>query len=160
MEPPSQLLEDANFSVLTCIQCGTCTGSCPSGRFTAFNTRRIVLAARRNEDVYHDPNLWMCTTCYQCQERCPREIDIVDAILALRSEAVHAGIMLQAHRDVCELMIETGHAVPIDEETKMKRERLGMRAIPETVHSFPDALKDVKTLLASTGFDRLLKNDS
>ena len=56
---PAKLLEEEGFSYLTCIQCGTCTGSCPSGRYTSLNTRRIVLLASRNMDVYHDEDLWI-----------------------------------------------------------------------------------------------------
>ena len=71
------------------------------------------------------------------------------------SLAVHEGIMLPAHRRVSHLLLQHGHAVPIDDSVKEKREQLGMKALPETVHRCPDALLDVQTLLKSCGFDRL-----
>jgi len=154
---PANLLEDEGFSFLTCMQCGTCTGSCPSGRYTSLNTRRIVLSARRNKDVYHDDDLWMCTTCYQCQERCPRGIKIVDGILTLRAESVHLGVMLPAHRKVAELVMEKGHAVPINDANKANRKALGMNELPETVHKYPEALDQVKKLIKATGFDKLVE---
>jgi heterodisulfide reductase subunit C len=153
---PARLLEDEGFSFLTCMQCGTCTGSCPSGRYTSFNTRRIVLSARRNKDVYHDKDLWLCTTCYQCQERCPRGIKIVDGILTLRTESVHSGLMLPAHKKIAELVIETGHAVPINDAVRTNRKDLEMDELPETVHKYPEALDQVKTLLKLTGFKELV----
>jgi len=158
---PSQLLEDMGFSIQTCMQCGTCTGGCPSGTYTGLNTRRIVQSARRDKDVLNDDDLWMCTTCYTCQERCPRGIKIVDAILALRTEAVHSGIMLPAHRMVAQVVILKGHAVPINDDTKEQRKQLGLDALPAIVHKFPDSLEQVKKLLASTGFVELIaKEDS
>ncbi|MCL7475288.1 MAG: CoB--CoM heterodisulfide reductase subunit C [Methanosarcinales archaeon] len=155
---PLKLLDDEGLTFLTCMQCGTCTGSCPSGRYTSLNTRRIVLSARRNKDVYQDKDLWMCTTCYQCQERCPRGIKIVDGILALRTESVHMGFMLPDHRKVAGLVIEKGHAVPINDANRDKRKKLGMDELPETVHKYPDALDQVKKLLMATGFVQLVKD--
>ncbi len=152
----SDALKDAGIEILTCLQCGTCSGSCPSGRYTGMITRKLVRKARVSTDVLHDPDLWMCTTCYTCQERCPREIKITDAILAIRTIAVHEGIMLPEHRRVSQLVLEYGHAVPINDAVKEKRVRLGMEALPETVHKYPDALADVQTLLESCGFDKLV----
>ena len=150
-------LKDADLDVLTCMQCGTCSGSCPSGRYTSLNTRKIIRSARLGRDVLHDENLWMCTTCYTCQERCPRNLKIADVILAIRAIAVHDGIMLPAHRKVSQLVMEYGHAVPINDYVKEKREKLGLDALPETVHKYPDALSDVQTLIRSCEFDKLVE---
>ena len=38
-------------------------------------------------------------------------------------------------------LLECGHAVPLDEETKKKREELGLEPIPETVQKYPEALR-------------------
>ena len=149
-------LQNAGLDVLTCMQCGTCSSSCPSGRYTSLNTRRIVRGTRVGKDILHDEDLWMCTTCYTCQERCPREIKIADTILAIRTIAVHEGIMLPAHRKVSQLVLEYGHAVPINDDVKEKREKLKMDPIPGTVHKYPEALADVQTLLRSCEFDKLV----
>jgi heterodisulfide reductase subunit C len=149
-------LQNAGLDVLTCMQCGTCSSSCPSGRYTSLNTRRIVRGACVGRDVLHDEDLWMCTTCYTCQERCPREIRIADAIMTVRTIAVHKGIMLPAHRKVSQLVLEHGHAVPINDDVKKKREKLGMDPLPGTVHKYLEALADVQTLLQSCEFDKLV----
>ncbi|WP_321419632.1 CoB--CoM heterodisulfide reductase subunit C [uncultured Methanomethylovorans sp.] len=140
-------LKEAGIDILKCMQCGMCTGSCPSGRHTSLNIRRLVKHAIKSRDVLEDKELWMCTTCYTCQERCPRRIDIVDAILKIRSIAAHEGIMLTEHRQVIKLFLEHGHAVPIDEINIKKREELGLEMLPETVHKYSDALDELKTLL-------------
>ncbi len=159
MTKPSQLLEDMGFSIQTCMQCGTCTGGCPSGTYTSLNTRRIVQSARRDKDVLNDDDLWMCTTCYTCQERCPRGIKIVDAILGLRTEAVRNGIMLPEHRKVSQMVISKGHAVPINDDSITKRLQLGLDELPANVHKFPEALEQVKKLLESTGFVELIAEE-
>lgn len=159
MTTPSRLLKDEGYSVLSCIQCGTCTGSCPSGRYTSFNVRKLVIDARRDQDVLHDETLWMCTTCYKCQERCPRGIRIVDALLTLRTEAVHKGVMLPEHRTVAAALIRSGHGVPINAEGKKRRMVMGLSELPGTVHRYKNALDEVQCLLKSTGFDRLIPDE-
>jgi heterodisulfide reductase subunit C len=152
----SNLKESTEFSkILTCFQCGTCTGSCPSGRYTSLNVRRIVRDSIK-KDVSGELDLWMCTTCYNCQERCPRGIKITDEILLLRSDAVKKGRILPAHRKVCEFLVETGHAVPIDDAHRAIRKKIGLDA-PKTANRYPKALKEVKTILKSTGFDELIQ---
>lgn len=144
-----------NSEILTCFQCGTCHASCPSGRYTSLNVRKIVRDSVK-KDISCDPELWMCTTCYNCQERCPRGIRVTDAVLTLRSEAVKKGIILPAHRKVGKFLIETGHAIPLDDEHASIRETMGL-VLPETVQKYPKALKEVKTLLRSTRFIELIE---
>lgn len=152
----SKVLKAAGLDLLSCMQCGTCTGSCPSGRHTALNTRRIIRDARKNRvEILSDDALWLCTTCYTCQERCPRNIPITDALLELRRLAIKKGFMLPEHRKISEMVMEYGHAVPLDEETKQKREELGLDPIPETVQKSPEALQEVRNLLKACGFDEL-----
>lgn len=151
-----KILKTAGLDLLSCMQCGTCTGSCPSGRHTGLNTRKIIRDARKNKAaVLSDDALWLCTTCYTCQERCPRGIPITDALLELRRLAVKEGFILPEHRSVSEMVMECGHAVPLDEETKKKREELGLDPIPETIQKNPEALEKLKSLLKNCKFDIL-----
>lgn len=53
------------------------------------------------------------------------------------------------------MVAECGHAVPLDEETKQKREELGLDPIPETVQKSPEALQEVRSLLKACKFDEL-----
>jgi heterodisulfide reductase subunit C len=145
--------------IRACIQCGTCTGSCPSGRRTALRTRQIIRKALLGlrEEVLADPSLWLCTTCGTCTERCPRKIDVTEAITYLRNLACEAGYMRPEHRGVSHKLIETGHAVPIDDDKwKKLREELGLPALPPTVHSYPKAVKEIQKIIKKTGFDKLV----
>jgi heterodisulfide reductase subunit C2 len=141
-----------------CFQCGTCTGSCPSGRRTPYRIRQIVRKTNigLKDEVIADPNLWMCTTCYACQERCPREIKIVDVVKLARNEAAKAGFMAPAHKMTGKFVIESGHGVPINDATMELRKRVGLGELPPTTHSFPEALEEVQTILKATGFDSLI----
>jgi heterodisulfide reductase subunit C len=66
--------------------------------------------------------------------------------------------MRPEHRGVSHKFIETGHAVPIDDEKWSNlRESLGLPPKPPTVHSYPKALNEVQKLLKKTGFYKLVE---
>ncbi|MGB9845057.1 MAG: CoB--CoM heterodisulfide reductase subunit C, partial [Methanothermobacter tenebrarum] len=141
-----------------CFQCGTCTGSCPSGRRTPYKVRQIIRKANMGlkDQLLSDPALWMCTTCYSCQERCPRKVKIVDVVKLIRNEAAKAGYMSPVHKAVGSFVIKTGHGVPIDDTTKQLRDAVGLGELPPTTHSFPEALEEVQKIIKTTGFDSLI----
>ena len=153
-----KVIDAGGKTVNLCFQCGTCTGSCPSGRQTAFRVRKVVRRAQLGfeEDILPSEDLWLCTTCYTCYERCPRGVEIVDIIMALRNMAIRKGYMSEAHRKVAELVSKTGHLVTLREEDKALRGKLGLAAVPPTVFSDPKALEEVKKIAALTGFDKLI----
>jgi len=153
-----KVIEGGGKTVNLCFQCGTCTGSCPSGRQTAFRVRKVVRRAQLGfeEDVLPSDDLWLCTTCYTCYERCPRGVEIVDVIMALRNMAVRKGYMAEPHRKVAELISKTGHLVTLREEDKALRGKLGLQATPPTVFSDPKAQEEVKKIAVLCGFDKLV----
>ncbi|NWF96521.1 MAG: CoB--CoM heterodisulfide reductase subunit C [Candidatus Thorarchaeota archaeon] len=140
--------------IRTCIQCGTCSSVCPSGRRTAFRTRELIRKALLGlkEEVLSSPDLWLCATCLTCLERCPRQIKVTDAIIIMRNMAVKEGFMLPQHRKSSQKLIETGHAVPLDDANREMRSELGLQEIPPTVHSDEKALREVQEILKRTGF--------
>ena len=74
----------------TCLQCGTCGGSCPSGPDMDLTPRRIfaMIEAGLKEEVLSSNTPWYCVSCYYCTVRCPKEIPITDLMYTLKQEAV------------------------------------------------------------------------
>ena len=152
-----ELIADGLDRIKACYQCGTCTGGCPSGRRTAIRTRALIRRALLgDETVFESPDLWLCSTCYTCFERCPRKVPTTDVIIKLRNMAAQRHHMRQGHVDLSKVLINTGHGVPINDNTIKLREALGLPGKPPTTHSFPDAIKDIQTLVQSLGFDKLV----
>ena len=146
--------------IRACIQCGTCSSVCPSGRHTAFRTRELMRKAvlgLKNE-VLSSQDLWLCATCYTCLERCPREIKITDAIIFMRNMAADQGFMLPEHKKASQKLLSTGHAVPIDEAHQELRKNLGLQKLPPTTHSNKKALLQVQEILKRTGFKDLIES--
>ncbi len=153
--------DEALQSIKSCVQCGCCTGSCPSSRRTALRTRKIfretVLGFEKN--VIESEDLWLCTTCYTCYERCPRGVKTTDIIRVLRNMAVKKGHMADAHRLTASYVFKTGHGVPVNDEAQKQRTKLGLAKLPPTTHSYPEALKSVQEILKLTGFDEIVGFD-
>ena len=148
-------------TVKHCFQCGTCSGSCPSGRRTPYKVRQIVRKCLLGlkDEVITDDALWMCTTCYTCQERCLRSVKIVEIIKKARNVAAHAGYMAKPHKMTGVFVMNTGHGVPINDATKALRTKIGLSEIPPTTHAYPEALEEVQKLCKLTGFDDLIGYD-
>ena len=80
--------------LLACIQCGKCTGGCPMAIKTRLNPRNLVyrlLIAGNGFDLEGREELWDCTTCSTCYSRCPKQVNPMEAIIALRSAFVEKG---------------------------------------------------------------------
>ena len=148
-------------TVKHCFQCGTCSGSCPSGRRTPYKVRQIVRKCLLGlkEEVITDDALWMCTTCYTCQERCLRSVKIVEIIKKARNIAAHAGYMAKPHKMTGVFVLNTGHAVPINDAAKALRTKIGLPEVPPTTHAYPEALEEVQKLCKITAFDELIGYD-
>ena len=148
-------------TVKHCFQCGTCGGGCPSGRRTPYKVRQIVRKCLLGlkEEVITDDALWMCTTCYTCQERCPRSVKIVEIIKKARNVAAHAGYMAKPHKMTGVFVINTGHGVPINDAAKALRTKIGLSEVPATTHADAGALEEVQKLCKITAFDELIGYD-
>jgi heterodisulfide reductase subunit C len=141
-------------TLYACIQCGGCTGSCPAGRRTALNTRRVIrkIQLGLKDDVLSTDDLWTCVTCYTCQERCPRQVMITDIIRTVRNIAFEKGFAKDRHLLVVRNFIKTGHSVPITDEIKKARGKLGLDTVPPTTLKSEADLKELNRVMALSGF--------
>jgi heterodisulfide reductase subunit C len=83
----------AGNPLTTCIQCGTCSGTCPVAGFMDHTPRRLIamIRADRKEQVLASNTYWYCASCYQCTVRCPRDIDIAEMMYALKRYSIWKG---------------------------------------------------------------------
>ena len=139
--------EPGGEGIRRCYACGTCTAGCPVRRFhPAFNPRRIirmVLLGMRDQ-VLKEPFVFLCATCYACQERCPQGVRISDVMRALKNLAVRLGNMPDVIPLQVKLLREKGTLYPLDEFDNKKRTKAGLPTLLE-------AHEDVGALLQELG---------
>ena len=80
--------------VRLCIQCGTCTGSCPNADKMDYAPRKLIAMARAGmrEEVLSSNSMWLCLSCYLCTVRCPRRIKITELMHALECLSSDSGM--------------------------------------------------------------------
>lgn len=78
----------------SCIQCGTCSGTCPLSIYMDFSPRQVMALVRADfkNEVLQSNTIWLCASCYACTVECPREIRITDIMYALKQRAIKEGI--------------------------------------------------------------------
>jgi len=140
-------LKKVGYDPNSCMQCGICTSSCLSGRWTAMRTRNIMSrAALGDASILSDPDIWLCTTCYACFDRCPRDLKVTDVIIELRNIASARGFISDKHRKTVDILKKTGHAVPINDKIMARRKELGLEEIPPTIFRYENEIKKLATL--------------
>jgi len=78
--------------IFSCIQCGTCSGTCPLSIYMDLTPRRVMALLRegfRNEALKSE-TIWLCASCYSCAVHCPQDIHITDVMYTLKREAIRS----------------------------------------------------------------------
>ena len=78
-----------------CIQCGTCTASCPNADRMEHTPSQLIAMARAGmrEEVLSSDAMWYCLSCYMCTVRCPRGIQQTGLMHALEYLSIRAGLV-------------------------------------------------------------------
>ncbi|MFO1218355.1 MAG: 4Fe-4S dicluster domain-containing protein [Burkholderiaceae bacterium] len=89
--------------VKMCMQCGVCAGSCPFGPHWQHSPQKIFMMIRagQREQVLSSDAMWMCTSCYNCVVRCPRQLPITTIMHGLAQYSNRLGLApkMQPTRD-------------------------------------------------------------
>ncbi len=86
------ILENGGESFQLCYQCGICDVVCPWNRVRSFSMRRIVRQATFGLTDIENEDMWRCTTCGTCPQRCPRGVNQIEAGMSLRRIATEYGV--------------------------------------------------------------------
>jgi Fe-S oxidoreductase len=84
LEAAEAIIEAGGETLKSCYQCGLCTGICPWNLVRSFLTRRLIHGAQIGLVELESEDVWLCATCGACVERCPRGVEIIDIMRALR----------------------------------------------------------------------------
>jgi Fe-S oxidoreductase len=97
--------------LLECIQCGTCTASCPVARKANLNVRKYMREVATFGRLSQHPQneLWSCTTCSTCGVRCPKDLNPYEFIIDIRGMAVEEGQIAPTIRDALESIFKNGN---------------------------------------------------
>ncbi|MBU3917351.1 (Fe-S)-binding protein [bacterium] len=70
-----------------CFECGTCDTVCPWNRVRNFSIRKVIREATFGLSEIENEDIWRCTTCGRCPQRCPRGVEQIEVGMSLRRVA-------------------------------------------------------------------------
>ncbi len=91
-EATDVIIEAGGEPLKLCYQCGLCTGTCPWNMVRSFLVRRIMREAQIGATDFGSEDVWTCVTCKACVQRCPRGVEIIDVLRAIRRAVAGLGI--------------------------------------------------------------------
>ena len=121
--------------LLSCIQCGTCSASCPTAFAMDYTPRQLWQMVRlgMKEDVLSSRTFWLCTTCKSCQVRCPRGIPITDTMIALKEYAMRVDVNVPDGMKMFGETITTNHNISSDDNKNRQIWSQNLAHIPRGV---------------------------
>ncbi|MEM3059141.1 MAG: (Fe-S)-binding protein [Methanomassiliicoccales archaeon] len=114
----AQHLRSKLKTLLTCTYCGFCKSVCPVFEGVGWDPsvargRMILSYGLLQKEIPADPSvveaLFQCTTCKDCERRCPSSIEVVEVVENARKDLVANGIILPSHKKVITNILSYGN---------------------------------------------------
>ena len=144
-------------TLTACYQCGTCASSCPVARLdSSFNPREVLKLALlgEKEEVISGDAIWLCTSCFNCQERCPQNVEIAELMFALRNIAIESGNSPNIYADFGSALVADGRIVAVSKFVEKKRNEYGLPPLKAV------DVEALNKILSATGFTKPEKKEA
>ena len=103
-----------------CYQCAQCVPVCPVDIVGEYGPRKIFRKVQTGMDLFQSDDLWQCTTCMNCLRVCPKEVNMIEIMPAVREQAVLDGNVPAELQEVFENTFEYGN--PMGESPRKRAE--------------------------------------
>lgn len=82
----AKVQELSGQNLLACYQCGKCSAGCPAISQMDILPNQIIRYAQLGlkDELLQSKSIWICASCFTCNARCPKGINIAEIIEALR----------------------------------------------------------------------------
>jgi heterodisulfide reductase subunit C len=82
----AKVQELSGQNLLACYQCGKCSAGCPAVSQMDILPNQIIRYAQLGfkDELLESKAIWICASCFTCNARCPKGINIAEVIEAIR----------------------------------------------------------------------------
>jgi heterodisulfide reductase subunit C len=90
----AKIEEISGQQVRKCFQCGKCTAGCPSVDSMDIMPNQIMKLLQMGEvdEVLNSKTIWVCDSCFTCESRCPKGLDIARVMEAVRQVLLRTNV--------------------------------------------------------------------
>ena len=155
-----EIVKHGGKDVMTCLQCGNCTGVCPISLKIDYKTRSIIKFCQFGLKKFTLETRWVCATCYRCYEHCPADINPAEVMIALRHIAIKEGVIPPFIKVAATNLVKYGQSVKPDPEIERVRTELELEDMPSRSPEFSKVVREINLLIRSTGYDKLIGIES
>lgn len=145
------IAHEAARDITACFSCGTCTAACPVHEvLPEFDPRKIARMVNlgMRGTVLSSPYIWYCTTCLECEQHCPQNVNFFNVLNVLKNMAAKEGYAPASWVNQTRQVMQTGVVFATEEAWVKKREEL---SLPPLKGDGREAAK----LIQSTGADEI-----
>lgn len=137
-------LSPTSHLIKRCIQCGTCSTSCPTAYAMDYTPRQVwrLIQLGFVEEVLSSQTFWLCTVCSACQVRCRRGINIKDEMVALKEWAIREDILVPERMETLRDTVLEHHNISGDDNSNrlvwsqnLAERPLGVEPLRETAET-------------------------
>jgi heterodisulfide reductase subunit C len=124
-----------------CFACSTCTAACPIANIWQYKPHQLIrmIILGMKEEVLSSNEIWLCLTCYQCQERCPQKVRVTDIFFDCKNLAAEEGKVPPNIIGLGKELLEKGQLYIVTAD--WEREDMGLE--PGVPGLSADAMKDI-----------------
>ena len=130
-----------------CYQCGSCVSSCAAGLVNPQkNIRKLIqnlIKAAEDSELEENDLLWLCTSCYQCEDRCPEGIPLTTLLIRIKNMAVEKGLIPNSVKKEIETIVTHSFTYPPAKSISSRRKRLGLPDLPRPAETEMQTLIDL-----------------
>jgi heterodisulfide reductase subunit C len=130
-----------------CYQCGTCVSSCAGGLVNPEkNIRKLIQNLIDSADISELKNsdlLWLYTSCYQCEDRCPEGVPLTTLLIRLKNMAADRGLIPASVQKEIDTLGTQSFTFPPAKSIIARRKRLGLADLPRPAKTEMQALIDM-----------------
>ena len=97
-----------------CMKCGKCTATCPPSAEMDIRPHRFVKNVEEGniEGLINSKMLWKCLSCFACVERCPRGVEPINLVEAVRLSLIRKQGMNYLKPDMIPALVEQDDEIP------------------------------------------------
>jgi len=105
-EVVDKIEELSGQNIFDCYQCGMCSAGCPLVEEMDLLPNQVLHALQMKDPAAMTANsMWICASCYTCEVRCPKGVDLAKVMEAmrqiyLRKRLDHVSLDGLSHREI------------------------------------------------------------